>query len=297
MDAVKDSSRWPAQSPVAIKLPEPPGPIVQFDDPVGFEWNRYVLPIANLPAALAGLRIVHLSDIHARFTWKRAYDDLNDRLAGDPPDLVLFTGDLVEPRYRPGKAVGIGQRLVRGWQSKLGTFGIRGNHDLRLPLSRFNNSRLRYMEGECLRVERDGASIELIGLPGPDHDDLSDDFCCHMPARQVGVPRIVLSHYPDHIRRCRSLQADIFLVGHTHGGQCCLPGLIPIIRHDGLWWKYTRGVHRLMDQWLVVSRGFGFSLMPIRVLCPAEVIELILVPGPGGLTAATEQAKLNGIRE
>ena len=86
MDALADISTWPELARGARKRPEPPGPILQFNDPVGFEWNTYALPIDGLPPALHGLRIVHISDTHCRPEWKRAYDDLSDRLAQSPPE-------------------------------------------------------------------------------------------------------------------------------------------------------------------------------------------------------------------
>ena len=168
--------------------------------------------------------------------------------------------------------------MVASWTATLGIFGIRGNHDLRLPMARFVDSPLRNIEGQLVTVTKSNAEVELIGLPGPDRVDLPPTFADTIAPRRTGVPRLVLSHYPDHIRKCRSIQSDIFLAGHTHAGQACFPGLIPIIRHDSLLWRYTRGVHWFEKQWLVVNRGLGFSLLPIRALCPAEIIELILVP-------------------
>jgi predicted MPP superfamily phosphohydrolase len=70
----------------------------------------------------------------------------------------------------------------------------------------------------------------------------------------------------------------LFLAGHTHGGQVCFPGKVPIIRHDSLASRLVSGIHRYHDTWLVVTRGLGFSSYPIRLFCPAEVIELTLQP-------------------
>ena len=72
---------------------------------------------------------------------------------------------------------------------------------------------------------------------------------------------------------------DIILSGHTHGGQICLPGQIPIIKHTTLPARYVTGVHRFGDMWLVIGRGFGFATWQLRVFCPAEVIELTLRRG------------------
>jgi len=88
--------------------------------------------------------------------------------------------------------------------------------------------------------------------------------------------RVVMQHYPDQIRRTQDLKPDIVLAGHTHGGQVCLPGGFPIIKHDSLPRLYTSGVHRYGDVWLIVGRGFGFSTLPVRAFCPPQVVEIVL---------------------
>jgi len=67
------------------------------------------------------------------------------------------------------------------------------------------------------------------------------------------------------------------LAGHTHGGQICLPGGWPIITHDTLPRRYAQGVHRWKDSWLIVSRGIGFSSIPLRTWCSGQVMEIVLV--------------------
>jgi predicted MPP superfamily phosphohydrolase len=93
------------------------------------------------------------------------------------------------------------------------------------------------------------------------------------------MPRIALAHYPDHLRLMRPLRPDVLLAGHTHGGQICLPGGIPIIRHDTLPRRQARGVHFIDGTWLVNHRGFGYTSLALRVFCPSEVIEIELVKG------------------
>ena len=88
-----------------------------------------------------------------------------------------------------------------------------------------------------------------------------------------------MSHYPEHIRRTRHLEPDLFLAGHTHGGQVCLPGGHPDHHPQQAPPPLLRGVHRVDGTWLVVNHGLGFSGLPLRVLCPAEVVELTLQSG------------------
>jgi hypothetical protein len=83
-----------------------------------------------------------------------------------------------------------------------------------------------------------------------------------------------MSHYPDQFHRAKPLAADFFLAGHTHGGQICLPGGIPIITHDRMPRRYASGIHRLGETWYIVSRGMGYASLPLRVNCPSEVAEV-----------------------
>lgn len=275
---------WQSVLPGLRRLPTEPGPWLQVFDAAGFEWNTYELAIADLPAALDGFRIIHLSDLHCRRHWQRAYDQLATRLAADVPDLVLFTGDAVENKHRPHRALPIARRVMDRLPARLGVFGIRGNHDLGLLAGDFAATPLQLIDGQRLLLNgaRTGkpAAVELIGMPGPHRPDVSHQWFAALPPRTEGVPRIVMSHYPDHIVRMRWADPDVYLAGHTHGGQMCLPGGIALLRHDSLPWRLCKGVHRYADTWFIVNRGLGFSSLPIRTFCPAEVIDLRLVPAP-----------------
>jgi predicted MPP superfamily phosphohydrolase len=252
------------------------GPWFQYHDAVGFEWNTFELPIADLPAELDGFRILHLSDLHCHPHWQTAYDDLLDRLKANEPDLILITGDIVEYVERPQDCLPTAWRLLGELRAPAGVIGILGNHDRTLYPHELTGTPLRLIDGQRLLIPARNKSLELIGAPGPEREDYPHKFEQSLPAKISDIPRIILSHYPDHIRKMKSLNPDLFLTGHTHGGQACLPGGIPIIRHDSLPIKYFHGIHRLYNTWLVVNRGFGFSTFPIRIFCPAEVIEIVL---------------------
>jgi len=92
-----------------------------------------------------------------------------------------------------------------------------------------------------------------------------------MPRRQAGRPRIVLAHYPDQIMYLGHWQSDLYLAGHTHGGQICLPGSRPITKHDRLPRKMCVGLHRVGETWLHVTRGLGWTGIPLRTFAPAEM--------------------------
>ena len=270
---------WRPTPPGVVRIDRRPGPWFQYGDTNGFEWNTYQLAVPGWPAALAGFRLVHVSDLHCRTGWQTAYDELADRLDRAEPDLLVVTGDVVDDMYRPNTCVPTARRVLDLLHARLGVYGQFGNHDRNLRPSAFAGTPLQLIDGRRVLVDADGHPIELIATPGPMPSDMPDTFGPSLPPRRPGVPRVILSHYPDHLRKLRAARPDLLLAGHTHGGQMCLPGGWPILRHDSYPWYRRSGVSRVGRTWLVVSRGLGFSTAPVRLFCPAEVVELRLVPG------------------
>jgi predicted MPP superfamily phosphohydrolase len=250
----------------------------QYQSLYGWEWTHARLPVQNLPASLGGLRLIHLTDLHMRDHWPVGLDAILERIAANPPDLVLFTGDFVDDKsdYRP--ALPYVCRFLENLTSRLGTYAIVGNHDGLALSAALADQPVTLLNGQRLRLDHRDAQIELIGLPGPFRYDLSDAFIQSMPPPAAGIPRIVLSHFPGHFPAAAPLRPDLFLAGHTHGGQICLPPGIPILRHDPMPRRLCHGIHRLSDAWYIVGRGVGFSGFPLRLFCPNQVIEIELIP-------------------
>jgi predicted MPP superfamily phosphohydrolase len=288
----RPTSAEPGVEPVRAAAASDRGPWLQLGSVQRFAWSRFDLPVTSLPPALAGLRILQLSDLHLKTTWHPALDDLHERLRHDPPDLVLMTGDFVEDKFDPRPALPLLERFVRGLRSRFGVYAVAGNHDGDFQSPRIARLGVNMLPiGEPTTLEIRGARLELLGLAGLDRHDLDlqhvldlrpDDTASPRP------PRFVLSHYPDALVMLQkhSVGADLFFAGHTHGGQVCLPGGFPIIRHDTLPRRYCSGVHRLGGSWLIVSRGMGFSKYTVRLFCPAEVVEVVLTPSPSGRASA-----------
>lgn len=259
------------------------GPWLQLGPIDRYEWNRYELPLAALPPALEGLRILHLSDVHLKGAWHPALDDLHERVQRDVPDLIFITGDFVEDKFDGRPALRLVERFVTGLRSRFGMFAIIGNHDSDLLAPRVARWGVNMLPIGSHTISVRGAQVELIALAGFDRNDLTTQHVLDVRPRDAHtsprVPRLVLSHYPDALPRLQAFDVapDIHFAGHTHGGQVCLPGRVPIIKHDTLPRRCCTGVHRVDDTWLVVSRGMGYSSYPIRVFCPAEVVEVGLV--------------------
>lgn len=241
-----------------------------------FDWTRLQLPVPGLSRSLESMRIVQISDIHLHRRWEEGLELLLGELAADPPDLVLLCGDLVEDKTDHRPAMPLVTRFLRGLVAQRGVYAILGNHDNFRLGHEMANLGVRMLNGASDVVAVDGAEVELIGLPGIERRHLPHDFCSRFDPKRPGRPRIVMGHFPDHLLRTKALLPDLYLAGHTHGGQICGPRGLALFSHDSLGKRYCKGVHRCHDTWLVVSRGLGFSKIPLRVFCPPEAIEICL---------------------
>jgi uncharacterized protein len=258
-----------------------PSPWLQVYTSHNFQWNCYELPIANLNPALEGFCILHLTDVHLRPTWRKVHDELFARIDRDPPDIILFSGDVIEHQFDHRPSLATTERFLRSLNSRLDTWVTIGNHDGDLLGPHIERFGAHFINGQFVRfqdVARHNAPIELIGVPSVARDDVTDGFLYRVPAREPGALRIAMSHFPDVFDHLLAphIAPDLILSGHTHGGQICLPGRVPIIKHTALPRRYVTGVHRFGHTWLVIGRGFGFAKWQIRMFCPAEVIELVL---------------------
>jgi predicted MPP superfamily phosphohydrolase len=274
METPQDSAQ--SSQPAAIKIcRDKPGPRLQIRSARGFEWNRLELTVTGLHPALNGMRLLHLTDFHCRRWWDPAYDDLIARIRQNPPDMILFTGDFVESKRDARPALPTVRRLFSQFTSRLGTFAIVGNHDGDLVPPTLNMANLTFVDHRRIFLESGDAAIELIGLPGVWRQDLDLNWAKALGKKRPGMLRIAMCHFPDLLPVVADLEPDLYLTGHTHGGQITWPSGLPIFRHDSLPRELCTGIHSAFGTVMVVNRGIGFSsLMAVRMFCPSEVIQI-----------------------
>ncbi len=248
-----------------------------------FRVVRRALALPTLPPALDGLRIVHVSDLHAgRFLTGAVLDDIGAAIDGLDADLVCFTGDLVD--FDHGH-LAESLRLLTGVRSRHGVFVVEGNHDLFQGRERFERevreAGLPLLLNARTTIPLRGVSLELLGLGwGNAHDERTPALEANMAALIASpAPRadyaILLAHHP-HAFDLAALNAiPLTLAGHTHGGQLMLTPTVGI--GAGLF-KYLSGEYALGDARLVVSNGVG-NWFPLRIGAPAEIVELTLRRG------------------
>lgn len=270
----------PRPNPAAARLRvSRTGRWLQFRHNHCYERVHLDLAIPRLHPTLAGLRIVHLSDLHLTHRWLRGFDELFQQLNDSPTDLVLFSGDFVEHKFDHRPALPTLRRFLDGLKSRLGSFGILGNHDGDLLTARIANFPLTLINGRSAVLSDGSARLELLGFPGVGREDVPTfdhrTFAVE-PHPPDGAARIALTHFPDTVTHVARLRPHLVLSGHTHGGQVCLPGRRPLITHDSLPTSQSAGLHDIDGTTLYVSRGFGFSTLPLRLFSPAEVLEIVL---------------------
>lgn len=249
-------------------------------EPHWLEITRRDLAVENLPSALEGRTIAHLSDLHIGAQVDDAYvAETFARVAALRPDLMVHTGDLVS--YDGDSCLARARRLLAGLPSApLGSFAVLGNHDYGASWSRSEVARAvqRVWESVGFRVLRnesvDVGGLALIGLDDlwSGRFDLGQAMSGHSPER----PALALCHNPDacDLPGWGNFRGWI-LAGHTHGGQVkppfLPPPLLPVRNR-----RYTSGTFELSGgRQLYLSRGVG-HLLRARFSVRPEVALLTL---------------------
>ena len=262
-------------------------------EPRRLQKRCFRLGVPDLPEALVGVRIAHLTDFHVGMagthapTLRRAVAVARDWR----PDLVALTGDFVhEGRWEPDAS------LFAGLARTVPTFAVLGNHDMLASPAATERivAALRGQGVQVLRNEhrivpvREGrGEVVLVAVEDPSlgHDDLPTAMAGLPERPDPNRPTILLGHAPEIVDRAPPARFALTVAGHTHGGQLRFspfkrrtPLELPMIA-GGLDSPYARGVHVVNGNPLFVNSGLGVSGIPFRFLAPPQVVCFILARG------------------
>jgi uncharacterized protein len=238
------------------------------------EMVERTLRLPRLPAALDGLSILHLSDLHlCGVPDRHYYRFVMQQCAAWEPDLVCITGDIADSIHHQGWIV-----PALSWlRWKVGAFAILGNHDFWYdpPFIRRRLSRLgiAYLGNTWQRIEVRGEPLVVVGHEGPWTRPAPDLTAC--PEEPF---RLCLSHTPDNIAWARKHRMDLMLSGHVHGGQIRFPILGSLLVPSRYGRRYDCGTFDEPPTFLHVSRGLGGE-QAVRYGCRPEATLLRLVTG------------------
>jgi hypothetical protein len=184
-------------------------------------------------------------------------------------DLCALTGDYRGQTFGPYEATLSGMSRICA-EIKKPMYGILGNHDTIRMLPGLEEMGIRMLVNESEAIERDHQRIHLAGI-----DDAHFYRADNLQKAASGIPNdefsILLSHTPEIYRQAANADFKLLLSGHTHGGQICLPGRIPVTLEASLPRNMGSGSWKYGEMFGYTSVGAGSSIVPARFNCPPEI--------------------------
>ena len=240
-----------------------------------FRISEMSITLKDLPLALDGIRIAHLTDTHVgKFTCGKVIDEIVAATNRLEADLVLFTGDLIDNTISDlPEAVSMLQKM----RAKSGVFVVEGNHDLFDDPAGFVKG---IRDGGIALLRNQAASLKIRGVPvqilgtiwNRREEDMAEDVATVASLRDPAAFPILLAHHPHVFDHAVKHGISLTLAGHTHGGQLMLNrdiGAGPAM------FRYWSGLYKKAHCALVVGNGTG-NWFPLRMNAPAEIIHLTL---------------------
>ena len=235
--------------------------------------TTYTYESEKLGADLDGYRIVQISDLH-NAEFGKENKKLLETIRSCSPDIIVITGDLVDSNHtNVERAVAFVKEAVK----IAPVYYVTGNHEYWLDPS--ENEQMMQgilaagaydLDDEAVCIEKGDSSFMLIGL---DDQHLSDETLKNLLQEQKNELSIVLAHEPQYVQNYANAGADLVLTGHAHGGQIRLPFVGGIVAPDqGFLPEYTSGKYNSTDTEMIVSRGLGNSIIPVRLFNYPEVV-------------------------
>jgi predicted MPP superfamily phosphohydrolase len=224
----------------------------------------------NLPELFDGFTILHLSDLHIDGLPNLAHD-LHTRLQAFDVDLCVLTGDYRFRTQGPCHQVYTQmEHLLAGVRARSGIFGVLGNHDCFDMVAEFKHMGLHILLNESLELRRENQTIWHAGVDDPHYYGCSD-----VSLAFAGVPhhafKLLLVHTPEIYLEAAQVGTDLYLCGHTHGGQICLPWIGPMAIHATCPRRFARGRWQHGQVQGYTNVGCSASGVPVRFFCPPEI--------------------------
>jgi predicted MPP superfamily phosphohydrolase len=227
-----------------------------------------VVRIARLPPQFHDFRVLHLSDLHIDASEELARAII-EAVRPLEYDVCVLTGDY---RFQTcGDSEPTVENMRRLRANLVGhIYGVLGNHDSVLMVPEFERMGISMLMNESVRLERDGASLHLVGIDDAHYFGV-DNLEKALAAVPRDSPSVLLSHTPEVYRQAAHATVDLLLCGHTHGGQICLPGGWPLILDARIPRRLGRGAWTHGGMQGYTSPGAGASVVEVRLNCPPEV--------------------------
>ena len=243
----------------------------------------------NVPAGFDGYRIALLADLHSR-CFGRGNANLLAALRDTHPDMIALAGDMANAH--PRASVDTAITFAEGAAAIAPTFYVAGNHEAAISKKEFSRmcnhlamAGVVVLMDDSQKLERGGDTICIAGLCDQSFDkrsyggneQVSVDFRTMKLVRDESDFVVLLAHRPDFLDVYARYGVDLVLSGHTHGGQCRIPGGGAIyVPGQGFKPEFVDGEYSLGRTTMFVTRGLGASVIPVRLCCRPEIAVITL---------------------
>ena len=251
------------------------------------EVNEYEMISNRIPEAFSGFRIAQISDLHnAQFGERN--EGLLSLLSQADPDIIVITGDLIDSRHTD---IEIALEFCESAIEIAPVYYVTGNHEARV--AEFENLKngleengIVILENEKVRLSRDEEYITLMGIQDPSFTtdylfgDAESVAAATLSEFQNESDRytVLLSHRPELFNVYVDSQIDLVFSGHAHGGQFRLPFIGGLVApNQGFFPEYDAGLFSKENTTMVVSRGAGNSIIPLRFNNRPEIVVVELI--------------------
>jgi len=251
-------------------------------EPLWVETTHLSLQFADLDPALPPVRVVQISDTHIERSSYREASVLK-RVSALQPDIIVLTGDYLNlSRLSDPQSVADFRAFVTQLHAPYGVYAVRGSVEPTHPsMARLvEGTGVVWLEQERATVEVRGQEVTLVGV-ACSHSRQRDG--ARLEAAMRGVPddrfTLLLYHSPDLIHEAAELEVDLYMGGHTHGGQLRLPFYGAMVTGSIYGRRYVSGLFEEGNTRMLISRGIGFeggSMPRARFLCRPEIVALDL---------------------
>ena len=236
--------------------------------------KRLDLAFQDLPPEFDGFRILQLSDLHVDFL-PETLDAVLELVSGERIDICVLTGDYRKRVSGPFEHILPDfERLMAQVPARGGIYAILGNHDCADMVPAFEGIGIEVLVNETRRIQRGRAQIHLTGT-----DDVHYYYTGAARAALETAPegfKIALVHSAELADVAAEAGFQLYLAGHTHGGQVCLPGGKPIITHMSSHRRYASGLWRHGTMVGYTTTGVGVSGLPVRFNTRGEAVLITL---------------------
>lgn len=252
------------------------------------EVNEYEIVSDRIPEAFSGFRIAQVSDLH-NAEFGEGNEKLIELLSQTDPDMIVITGDLIDSRHTD---IEIALEFARQAIKLAPVYYVSGNHearvheyeDLKMGLA---EAGVIVLEDHKVQITREGESITLMGIDDPsfqedylfgDAASVTSSALSELQNESDGYT-VLLAHRPELFETYVDAGVNLVFSGHAHGGQFRLPIIGGLVApNQGFFPKYDAGLFSEGSTTMIVSRGVGNSIIPIRFNNRPEIVVAELKP-------------------